>query len=387
MNFCIVATQYLPHLGGIESYVYNMSKELLSRGHNVTVLTSKINDYLPYERVDGLEIYRIPSINTIDGRYPIALLSNESRMIWSEMKKKQFDCIVINARFYILSIWAQKFGYKNKIPTITIDHGTGHLSVNNRIFDYIGDIYEHFITSIGKRYCKNYYGVSKASCLWLEHFNIQSKGVLYNAVDTEIIEKNLNNPSKSYRKELDIKDGDLVISFTGRLIPEKGIVQLVESVKKLKADGRNVHLIIAGDGPMREYVSSEACDFIHYTGRIPIEEVVCLLNDSDIFCLPSDSEGFSTSLLEAALCNCFIVTTERGGAKELLSSSEYGIIISDNKREDVYNALKRALDMEGARKSAVELTKKRVKENFTWEKTVDKLENIFNSYNSEKKLL
>lgn len=65
-------------------------------------------------------------------------------------------------------------------------------------------------------------------------------------------------------------------------------------------------------------------------GRIDFEQIVALLTDSDIFCLPSFSEGFSTSILEAAACGCYILTTARGGARELLINDEYGCVIQNN---------------------------------------------------------
>ena len=79
-------------------------------------------------------------------------------------------------------------------------------------------------------YCDDYYGVSEACCEWSGHFHIKSKGTLYNAVEIKEFQRILKEPDIDYRKEYGIPSGAKVISFTGRLIPEKGIKQLVSAV-------------------------------------------------------------------------------------------------------------------------------------------------------------
>ena len=49
-------------------------------------------------------------------------------------------------------------------------------------------------------------------------------------------------------------------------------------------------------------------------------------------------------MLEAAACRCFVITTENGGSKELISGSRYGKLIPDNRRETVEKALMENLD-------------------------------------------
>jgi len=109
---------------------------------------------------------------------------------------------------------------------------------------------------------------------------------------------------------------------------------------------------------------------------------VALLNESDIFCLPSFSEGFSTSILEAVACKCYILTTARGGAKELLIDERYGTVIPTNKEEILYNGLMEVLDDKKRREKAVELAYERVKNHFTWDIVATRVEQI-----CEEKLL
>ena len=63
-------------------------------------------------------------------------------------------------------------------------------------------------------------------------FPYKIKGTLYNAVEIEEFQRILKESDIDYRKEYGIPSGAKVISFTGRLIPEKGIKQLVSAVKR-----------------------------------------------------------------------------------------------------------------------------------------------------------
>lgn len=107
-----------------------------------------------------------------------------------------------------------------------------------------------------------------------------------------------------------------------------------------------------------------------------MEHIVALLEETDIFCLPSVSEGFSTSILEAAACNCYIVTTARGGARELLINDEYGTVIPDNRESYLIQALEKAIDNPVHRKKAVNLTYRRLSGSFTWEVVASQVEKI-----------
>ena len=60
-----VAPYFPPHLGGMETYLYMLSKELAERGHDVTIFTSSDKSFSYKENVDGLEVYRVSPIGKI----------------------------------------------------------------------------------------------------------------------------------------------------------------------------------------------------------------------------------------------------------------------------------------------------------------------------------
>lgn len=375
-SFCLFCANYLPNLGGVERYVYNLAKALIKHGNSVTVVTSNVFDLPEYEvSKEGIEIFRLPCYNVMKGRYPILRRNNAFKKLDKALSERKFDLVVINARFYIHSIYAAKFAKRNNVKCITVEHGSSHLSVNNRILDLFGAVYEHLITSVLKKYCYEFYGVSKATCDWSGHFGIKSKGVLYNAIDIELVNKMLQKSPDDYREKINISDSAIIITFIGRVLKIKGVYELLEAFKRLKLN--DACLIFAGDGNELVKLKSISCnaDNIKFLGQIDFESIIALLKATDIFCLPSVSEGMPTSVLEAVATETFVITTDVGGAKELILSDDYGIIMNNNSVENIMEAIKKSLDSE-YRERAVENAYKALLENFTWDKTAEKFEEI-----------
>ncbi|MFQ7319088.1 MAG: glycosyltransferase family 4 protein [Massilimicrobiota timonensis] len=120
-NYCIFSAQYLPHLGGVERYTYNLSKKLLENGNRVTIVTSNVQKLPAYERIMGVDVYRMPCFNLLAGRYPILKLSSEFRKINKKLKSENFDFVIVNTRFYIHSLYAAWFAKRKRIECVVID--------------------------------------------------------------------------------------------------------------------------------------------------------------------------------------------------------------------------------------------------------------------------
>lgn len=378
-TICIFSVNYLPNLGGVERYTYNLAKTLHLHGNEIIIVTSNVFNLKNYEIVDGITIFRVPCFNVLNGRFPILKYNKIFKKIVKDLKKRKIDLMVINTRYYIHSLYGVRFAYKNDIRMILIDHSTGHLTINNPILDFFGRGFEHLLTAIIKHYCKSFYGVSKACNEWLKHFNINANEVLYNAVDINEINGILKNGNFSYREKWSIKDSDLFITYAGRLVKEKGVLNLINSIKVLNKNHENIHLFIAGSGELETEVRESCNDNIHFLDRLDFKEVISLLKETDIFCLPTEyPEGFPTSILEAISCKCYIVTTSQGGAKELILDDSYGSILENNSVNLLCSTIVKIMDND-QRKSAVEKSYLALIQNFTWEKTAKCVEKIANN--------
>lgn len=374
----IFSALYLPSAYGVERYTYNLADKLSKKGHKVKIITCNVFNLKYYEKIDNVEVFRVPCFKLLGGRFPVTLYSKKLRNALKDIKKEETNLVIINTRFYVNSLVGALFSRFNRYKSIVIEHGTSHFSVNSTIFDFLGHIYEHFITFIIKRCCNNFYGVSKACNKWLAHFNINPKGVLYNSINIDFINK-IQIEKDSYRHKYNINSNDILIVFVGRLVEEKGIIQLINGFKLLLKKQNNVHLFVAGDGLLFDDIMKIKNSNIHILGKIEFENVIRLLKESDVYCLPTEyAEGFPTSLLEAAATKNFIVTTDKGGSKELIKDDSYGIILDNINEKTIEKALSKCLNNKEYRNKAINKAYDRLIENFEWEKTCKKVIDIIN---------
>lgn len=376
-KYCIFSAQYLPSFGGVEQYTYNLASKLRQRGNEVIIVTSQLN-HLPLEETDdnGIIIYRIPSINCMNGRLPIAAYSDVWRRLKITLSKSKIDRIIIQTRLYTLSIMGMHFAKKNRIPCITIEHGTSFVGMSNPVIQFAEIAYEKLLLVFAKHYCKHFCTVSVAGSEWLKHLHINAIEVLYNSVDEKIIEQYIKQTKTDWREKESLSPDTKLIVFTGRLIREKGILQLIDAVAALQKE-MNVALLIAGDGPLflqlKEQIKTQKNIFL--LGRLEQSEVMSLLKNGNIFCLPSDSEGFPTSVLEAIVCKCFVVTSPYGGAKEIISSPQYGKVMEDNSEKSIYLSIKEIFEKPDSEISKITgQAYQHFLTSFTWDNTCDRLE-------------
>lgn len=374
-SYCIFTAQYLPHMGGVENYTSHLAKELIRNHNEVVIVTSKTDNLPEFEEQGQLTIYRVPCLNFVNGRFPVLIPKKEFFQIHNLLKHKSFDLVIVNTRFYLHSLYGVWFGKRTHTKTIVIDHGSSHLSMHNQVLDLAAALFEHSITWLLKRFCKDYYGVSKASCHWLRHFHIKAKGCLYNAVDLADIQS-FSSPSISIRQRYSIPEDGILITYTGRLLKEKGLLPLTEAFKNLQKLYPEIYLFIAGDGELQETLQPFADAHCLMPGRLSSSEIISLLKESDIFCLPSVSEGFSTSILEAAACRTYVVVTRSACPFELIKDDSYGTILKDDSCRCIEDGLSYAITHPKERKAGAEKTYRRLSSSFTWKETAAKIQTL-----------
>ncbi len=375
-KICIFSAQYLPHMGGVENFTYQLSKKLIEESYEVVVVTSLDDNLLSYEVQEKIKIYRFPSYQLLNGRYPFLKKNKKFKQLKNCLIDENIDYIIINTRFYPLSLFGALFSKKHNIESLVIEHGTAHVSMSNKVVDFFANIYEHVITSFIKKYCVNYYGVSKDCVEWLKHFKICGKGTIHNAINLEEISERLKNTEIDFRRNFKIPKEATVITITSRLLEIKGIPNLLKAFEIIQQKYTNTYLLIAGEGELEQSIIGQNIINVIVLGKLGHDQVIDLLKCSDIFCLASRSEGFSTSVLEAAACRNYLVTTKVGGANEIILNNEYGILLEDNSVENIYDGLERAILLGEKRNKATELVFNHIIKNFTWNHTYEELKSV-----------
>ena len=376
-TFLFFSAQYLPTAGGVERYTNCLARKLLSYGHRVIVATSSLKGLPTCETdPDGIEIIRFPSIPVMRGRFPILSPGIEFFRLAKALWDQHIDYCVINTYFYPLSIYGAWITHRKHIPTILINHGSAWLMTGNPILSFAGRVYERISSAICVHYCKRFFGVSEAATDWMKTFSISTEGIITNAIDPQDL-ANLVCKDYSWRAALDIPGDSKTISFVGRLVPEKGIEQLMLAMTAIREAHPNTYLLVAGSGPLLDKYSNNPPEGVILLGVQPYPKVLALLQQTDIFCLPSRSEGFACTVLEAAAMGCPIITTATGGSPQLLINRDHGILLPDMDPNSISNACIEALNDARWRANASVLARNRLLDNYTWDVSIKQLLHAF----------
>ena len=122
------------------------------------------------------------------------------------------------------------------------------------------------------------------------------------------------------------KDGkDKVITFLGRITMQTGPEYFVEAAAKVLKKNRNVRFVMAGGGDMEEKMIRLAAkrgiaDRFHFTGFLRGKEVYQMFRDSDVYVMPSVSEPFGISPLEAMEMGVPSIISKQSGCAEILEN-------------------------------------------------------------------
>jgi glycosyltransferase involved in cell wall biosynthesis len=119
----------------------------------------------------------------------------------------------------------------------------------------------------------------------------------------------------------------------GRLTPAKGQMILLQALKILVAEGRNIHCRFVGDGPDRSSLTAFAArelppEAITFTGAVNADRVADCLNQADLFVLPSFAEGVPVALMEAMSMEVPCISTMIAGIPELIRHGVDGLLVS-----------------------------------------------------------
>jgi glycosyltransferase involved in cell wall biosynthesis len=114
------------------------------------------------------------------------------------------------------------------------------------------------------------------------------------------------------------------VVFAGQLLPDKGLPELLEAIDRLRADGREVTLSIAGEGPLREMRKAR---HLRWLGQV--DDLDALFGSADAVAVPSHREGFGLVALEAMAAGVPVVTSTAGALPEVTGEAGLHHAVAD----------------------------------------------------------
>ena len=152
------------------------------------------------------------------------------------------------------------------------------------------------------------------------------------------------------RASIGIPANALVVTMASRLLYDKGVMELVEAARTIKASRADTFFVLAGasDPGNRESVTKEDLDKWAESGDVLIaghvSDMPCLLSISDIVVLPSYHEGIPRVLIEAAAMQRPIVSTTIPGVAEIVEDGANGSLVPPRDVPALVTAIENLLD-------------------------------------------
>lgn len=319
-------------IGGEETFTRNLALALQKKGIDVRVCPGGSVQKEDLQK-NGITICE----EDITGRSPLGLLKG-AKAISRYANEQGID--VIHAQAVgpaIMGVFAKKL-YSCKVPWLWTNHGITDFAYNH-IVKHLNKL-DLVISNSDYVYVmlKNH-GVSESRLKRIHNgINVSDFSV---STDEQIFNR------KRVEKEFGINPNNKIITYVGRLSPEKGVNVLLEAFQSLHIEKPETVCLLIGDGVERkkyeEYVNSSSCkeSYIFAGFRKDIKE---LLSASDILVLPSLIETFSLTTLQAFAAGATVVASDVGGTPEQVLPDFNGLLFKSLNADDLKSKLADILD-------------------------------------------
>lgn len=372
MKIAQLTPYFYPHLGGVESHVLELSKQLKKKGHEVLVVTTKLEGTKERSVVEGIPVKRVEPL-TIKFSTPVIPELSKS------LSEEDFDVLHSHSPPPLLSFFGLRNAKKRDIPFVL----TYHCDLE------IPHIFGPLIVSLYKRTIGTYtvsqadkiitttstYGAT-SRVVWQEDADI-----IPNAVDTHRF--NPNNDGTWVREKLGIDEDEKLVMYVGRIVYHKGLEYFVRSAKHL---GSEVKHLLVGTGDFRPELEriieeEDLEDKVIFAGRVPNEDLPDYYAAADVFVLPSVSrlEAFGIVALESMASGTPVIVSDIPGVREVIVEGEHGLLCEPMNPEDLAGKIRTILNNPEMAEKMGKNGRKRVVNKFTWEKVADDIMDVYNS--------
>jgi len=304
-------------LGGAQTFLYNLIKNLDKKHFTVTVISIKKEGPL-YKKFKKMPI-TVHSLN-VNSKMDFLSIFRLYKLL------KIISPDILHTHLFYAHLMGRLVSICFEFKTINTIHNTLHYGKIKKFLIKITD----FLTDLNIVIChkiKNIMIDEKISRN--DKIIVISNGVDLKQFQTKLLKKE----KEQLMKKLNIKRYDKVLLTVGRLEKPKGYQNLLKSVALLKKHYNNFILLIAGEGKDREIIEKQI-ETHSIKNNVKLlgqrDDVDQLLKISDLFVMSSLWEGLPIALLEAMASGSVIISTAVGGISEVIKNYDNGILIQPN---------------------------------------------------------
>jgi glycogen synthase len=330
MRILFLSRRYFPAISGMSVYAQNLLRELAAAGHDVTMVSQYRGDEFgtrvygggPPPPVPGVKVIGLEQVGeqtTGDFERDIGVMVDT---ICAEHAKKPFD--VLHAQYGYPTGWAVLLASKRLgVPNVvSIQGGDGH---------WVGSCCETH--RLGMRAVLDHANallIGGASFVEEVCDRLGSDPARFTivpgAVDTARFAQATADGLPAPHS------GPVRLLYHGRVDRRKGVLDFIEALTILRAEGTPFAATISGIGPDVDPAKAlaEAHGFgpeaIRFTGYAEYATVPDLYRDADVFASPTYAEGFSNTILEAMAAGLAVVSCHAVGVSDCLRDGENGLL-------------------------------------------------------------
>lgn len=228
---------------------------------------------------------------------------------------------VLYGHFWSCGLIAGKLGQRHHLPVFL---ATGESTIMIRKHKQDGEI-QRYVDAITGVICVSSKNMEES--LNLNLVPKEKMTVIPNAVNKNRfypIDKSVSRQKLGFRKD------DFIVVFVGHFDQRKGVLRLSEAIKKVEG----VKSIFIGSGKLKPDAPG-----ILFCGKLPHDQIVHYLNASDVFVLPTLTEGCCNAIIEAMACGLPIISSDRSFNDDILDDKN-SIRIDSTSVEQIAKAIK-----------------------------------------------
>ena len=382
MKVLILTHYFQPHIGGIEIVVYNHAKEIVKRGHQVTIMASKIGGEEEEETIEGIKVIRVKALNFLENHfgvpYPIFYPKLLPRL---KEEIKNSDVINIHGIVWMQSFFGAIISRIYQKPIVLHQHNT-FINYKNPILKLIEKIADK---TVGRYTLKSAdhiiagSGETKKYVLSITKklYNIT---ISYCAVNLKRFKP--TRYKKLVREKFKINQEGFICFTIRRITFKNGIDTFLQVAKFFNKKRKDLLFVLGGTGPdanlAKKYIRDNHLLNTKFLGFVSNDELPDYFALSDIFILPSKTgEGFPMVVVEAFASGLPVIGTNTGGQIEIIRDDQTGFIVEPNKPEQIAEKIEYLFENKKLLKGMSKNCRELIEKGFSWEKNVDKLLSVY----------
>jgi len=371
--------------GGPVKGVYQISKELVRRGHEVVIYTSDAKDFGSRlnmgfsDKINGIRVYRFRNLSMMSVK-KMKFFITPNMILYARKEVKTFDIIHLDEYTTFQNIIIHHYATKYGVPYVLQPRGSlARIGAWRKLKWFYNILF-------GYRLLKD---ASKVVALSpMEALQQRSMGVPREKI--EIIHNGINlseyaslPPKGFFKKKVGIDDDEKIVLYLGRIHEIKGIDILVKAFAKVIDSFDDVKLVIVGPddgylGKLEALIKAlKIKDDVLILGPLYDTDKLEVYVDADICVLPSRYETFPNVVLEAYACSKPVIASNVESISDIVLHGETGLLVRAGDVKELANAITFMLTrLKQAEKMGCK-ARKFVEEKFSIDIVVTKLEAFY----------